>query len=217
MTLIQILAFDPSARRSSRGLTKQLSSSPLSAKSWGDLAKLHPEFFRVLKGKEGQRESISLVARFVLKDVPATSGAESKTPPLSAEIVNNLLNLVIQLHDREIQRRDRWKTVLVPTIVAGFTIAGFFFGVYKFYKQRTEQAAAAQVQLKRDNENRERELTRRLWERRLEIYGEAASTASQVAAAKDEGIREKMFSTFLEIYNGKLPLVWDSETCIAAN
>lgn len=77
-----------------------------------------PEFFRVLAGKPGQRESISLVARFVLEAVAPAAGGEPKTPALSAEVTNNLMGLAVQLHDREMQRRDRWKTVLVPTIVA---------------------------------------------------------------------------------------------------
>lgn len=58
MTLIQVLAFDPSARRSSHGLEEQLSRAPLSAETWAELARLHPEFFRILEGKKGQRESI---------------------------------------------------------------------------------------------------------------------------------------------------------------
>jgi hypothetical protein len=117
MALIQILAFDPSARRSSDGLDKQLARGPLSASTWTELATLHPEFFRVLEGEPGQRESISLVARFVLEAVPNAAG-ETKTPPLGAEVTSTLMNLAVQLHDREVQRRDRWKTVLVPVIVA---------------------------------------------------------------------------------------------------
>jgi hypothetical protein len=118
LTLIQILAYDVSARRSSDGLNKQLSRSPLSATDWFALGRLHPEFFRVLEGKPGQPKSISLVARFVLEPVASTPGAEPKTPALSADITSNLMDLAVQLHDREMQRRDRWKAVLVPTIVA---------------------------------------------------------------------------------------------------
>lgn len=31
---------------------------------------------------------------------------------------NKLMELAVQLHDREVQRRGRWKTVIVPTVVA---------------------------------------------------------------------------------------------------
>ena len=118
MTLIQILAFDPSARRSSDGLNKQLARGPLSTGTWAELARQHPEFFRILEGHKGQRESISLVARFVLPAVASESGGDPKTPALGPDVTSTLMNLAVQLHDREIQRRDRWKTVLVPTIVA---------------------------------------------------------------------------------------------------
>jgi hypothetical protein len=117
LTLIQILAIDPSARRTSDGLKTQLSSSPLSASSWFELGRSHPEFFRVLPGT-GPQESISLVARFALEPTGLTAEGHPKTPPLTAEVTNNLMDLAVQLHDREMQRRDRWKTVLVPSIVA---------------------------------------------------------------------------------------------------
>src|SRR5690348_974264 len=89
LTLIQILAFEPNARRPNDALNKQLSRSPLSADSWFELGRLHPEFFRVLEGDLEQGESISLVARFVLDAVTDTGGGDPKTPPLSAEVTNN--------------------------------------------------------------------------------------------------------------------------------
>ncbi len=73
LTLIQILAYDVSARRTNDGLNKQLSRSPRSATDWLALAPLHPEFFRVLEAKPAQRESISLLARFVLEPHRAKS------------------------------------------------------------------------------------------------------------------------------------------------
>jgi hypothetical protein len=80
----------------------------------------HPEFFRVFdpQGDSRQNESVTLVAQFVLPTVQKYDGAEAQTPALSAEVTNNLMNLAIELHDREMQRRDRWKIVLVPMIVA---------------------------------------------------------------------------------------------------
>ena len=118
MTLIQILAFAPWALRSSDGLNEDLRRGPLSAETWAELARLHPGFFRVLEVNEGQRHSISLVARFVLPNAPSLTGGDPKPPPLSPDVTNMLMNVAVQLHDREIQRRDRWNTVLVPTIVA---------------------------------------------------------------------------------------------------
>src|SRR5262245_61293953 len=214
LTLIQILAFDTAARRSAAAIQEQLDSQPLSASTWQEFAKQHPEFFRVYTDKETLKTSISLIARFALKPVPAEVGGQ--TPILDSDVTNDLMNLAVQLHDREIQRRDRWKTVLVPTILAFFTIAGFFFGVYQFYEQQRLQADALQREVKRENDTRERELTKRLWEKRLEIYDEATSAASKLATTTDQKEKAKKFYSFLEIYNGKLPLVWDSDTCNSA-
>jgi hypothetical protein len=119
LTLIQVLAYDPSARRTAEGLKKKLYHTPGTAATWIELGKEHPEFFRVLdpEGDPEKKESVALIARFVL---PATSSGKSKpqTPPLNSDVTNNLMNLAVELHDREVQHRDRWKTVLVPTVVA---------------------------------------------------------------------------------------------------
>jgi hypothetical protein len=120
LTLIQILAYDSSARRTDEALRKQLSRKPRTAKSWTQLGREHPEFFRVFdpQGDSRQNESVTLVAQFVLPTVQKYDSTEAQTPALSAEVTNNLMNLAIELHDREMQRRDRWKIVLVPMIVA---------------------------------------------------------------------------------------------------
>jgi hypothetical protein len=120
LTLIQVLAYDPSARRSDEGLTKQLFRIPRTAQTWAELAKQHPEFFRVLDPKQDpeKKESIALVARFVLPAVLGADGSQARTPVLNADVTNNLMCLAIELHDRGVQHRDRWKTVLVPMVVA---------------------------------------------------------------------------------------------------
>ena len=117
LTLIQILAFEPDAVRSVGGLQEELQRTPLSGKTWSDVAKIHPEFFHISRDK-GQPEAISLVARFVLPEIQPEGGGQAQPPPLTAEVTSTLLNLAVQLHDREMQRRDRWINVLVPMVVA---------------------------------------------------------------------------------------------------
>lgn len=108
LALMQVLALDEKSHRSEDGLRSELPSRPDSADSWLLLAKEHQEFFRVVEGKE---YPISLVTRHVSQDSGSTR------PPLSPEHTQALLNSAIELHDREIRRRQRW-AVLIPIWVA---------------------------------------------------------------------------------------------------
>src|ERR1035438_1630867 len=66
MALIQVLALDQNTHRSEEGLNAELQGPPSSAPTWRELAKEHPEFFRVRK--EG-KNVVSLLARHVLPEV----------------------------------------------------------------------------------------------------------------------------------------------------
>ena len=110
MALIQVLAQTADDTvRSETGLTDTLQRKPRSkgAPTWIDLAEHHPEFFRVNTDvKKSSR--VSLISRYVL-----AKDANGKRPALSAEETAGLLNLAVNLHDRETARRDRWKPWLI--------------------------------------------------------------------------------------------------------
>ena len=61
--LIQVLALDDNTHRSEEGLRSELQGSPKSGASWTEIARAHPEFFRVRP--EGEHV-VSLIARHVL-------------------------------------------------------------------------------------------------------------------------------------------------------
>lgn len=120
LALIQVLALDERAHRSEDGLRSELQGPPRSAETWPQVAERHPEFFRVRPTGEHR---ISLVARHV------TPKEEGGRPPLDPEYTSRLLNLAVELHDRELRRSQHWH-VWVPLI--GILIAGVFtlFGVW---------------------------------------------------------------------------------------
>lgn len=121
LALIQVLAYDKFAKRTDDGLTNQLRRSPLTADSWIDIGRQHPELFRVLEAERHHsgQDTVALIARFVQEPVaPEAPDEPPKSPPLSPDQTGKLMELAIQLHDREVQRRDRWKTVLLPVVVA---------------------------------------------------------------------------------------------------
>jgi hypothetical protein len=114
MALIQVLALDPYAHRSEKGLLDELQGPPRSAERWTTVATEHPEFFRV---REGEKHGMSLLARHVL---PVGEGGGRELP---IEFTGKLLEAAINLYDREVTRRERMK-YLIPLIVAILAAAG---------------------------------------------------------------------------------------------
>lgn len=108
LALIQVLALDKYAHRSEAGVTDELQRMPSSSSSWVTLAREHPEFFRVrTKGEH----VLSLVARHV------TPENASEIRELNPELVQKLLGTAIDLHDRQIQAKEWWKS-WIPLIAA---------------------------------------------------------------------------------------------------
>lgn len=120
LALIQVLALDEHAHRSEEGLKSELQGPPRSAKNWSQVAERHPEFFRVAPDGEHR---VSLVARHV------TPRNENGRPTLAPDYTSKLLQLAVELHDRELRRSQHWH-VWVPVIVA--VTAGVFtlFGIW---------------------------------------------------------------------------------------
>lgn len=109
IALIQVLSLHENSHRSLKGLTSELQGKPNSAESWDEIAKEHPEFFRLKK--EGVNK-ISLVARHVM-----LNNSKSKREQLPSDFVGKLFDAAIQLHDRELERKYFWRAY-VPIIVA---------------------------------------------------------------------------------------------------
>jgi|ERR1051325_3839790 hypothetical protein len=127
MALIQVLALGKDTKRSENGLFESLQRQPQSAPNWSELARRHPEFFRVRAEDVGDPTAhrISLIARAAMP-----KEKDDKRDPLPSDLVGKLLDLAISLHDREIARSERWKawlpvavTIAAAIIAGGFTVA----------------------------------------------------------------------------------------------
>lgn len=120
MALIQVLALDKHAHRSDDGLQEELQGNPKSANNWSEIAEQHPEFFRV---RETGTHRVSLVARHVL---PKNDGGTRELP---SDFVGKLLQAAIEIHDRQLDRAQYWRSYvpIVVAVTAGlFTIFGIF-------------------------------------------------------------------------------------------
>jgi hypothetical protein len=118
LALIQVLALDVHPKRTEIGMQQSLQGPPTSASSWFALAGEHREMFRVDPSSEF---GLSLVARFVSR---SKDGQGSQLEP---EFVSALLQTAITMHDRQVQVKEWWKSLiplwsaLVGAIVASAT------------------------------------------------------------------------------------------------
>jgi hypothetical protein len=119
LALLQVLSYSPKTRRTHNGLMEELQRDPLSATTWTMLAEQHPEFFRV-RHRSSNPDHVSLIAR-VVQEVEEREDGDEMHPILSPDVANKLMELAIELHDRQLGRRDRWKTVTIP--ICGALIA----------------------------------------------------------------------------------------------
>jgi hypothetical protein len=119
LALVQVLAYGELAKQSDAGLMNQLRRAPLTADTWTNIGRQHPELFRVLEAEAhaSKQETVALISRLFQPALPG-SDVPPKSTPLTPDLTSKLIELAIELYDREIQRRDRWKSVIVPMIVA---------------------------------------------------------------------------------------------------
>jgi hypothetical protein len=76
----------------------ELQSKPSSSTSWLILANEHPEFFRV----RDDTKKVSLLARFVR---PKIEGTDNRLQ-LDTNETNKLMEIAIEIHDRQVRHRD---------------------------------------------------------------------------------------------------------------
>lgn len=121
IALIQVLGLDKRGHRGEDGLKEELQGPPKSSISWTNIVLEHPEFFRVDQSKQ---HGISLIARHVTE--PNANGVRE----LSHDLIKKLIEIAIELHDRQKDRADNWKTWLpvIAVIIAG--LLNIFVTIY---------------------------------------------------------------------------------------
>jgi hypothetical protein len=149
LALIQTLAYSPKTRRTDEGLRMELQRVPQSEATWIALACQHPEFFRVKPEKAEKRANVSLIARVVQEQEEREDG-DDMHPLLSPDVANKLMELSIELHDRQLRRKERWLTVGLPlavgVIAAAASISAAIISASSAKAtQSTKQASAANL------------------------------------------------------------------------
>jgi hypothetical protein len=102
----------------------------------------------------------------------------------------------------------------IPVITALIAVAGFWFGVYQFYRQERTAADKFKTELtselRRANETKELELRKPFWEKQLQLYFSASEAAATIATSKKKEARAAAEAQFWMLYWGPLAIVEDA-------
>lgn len=127
LALLQVLSIDEQPYRTEDGLREELQGDPKSAKVWFQVAREHPEFFRVNEVKN----TASLLARHA---TPKEDGKKT----LEMDFIRTLMQTAVDMHDREAVRTERafqlFRTVL-GGIVGGFLTVAGQWAIHHFHWQ----------------------------------------------------------------------------------
>lgn len=113
LALIQVLAYHENSDLCEKEINNELQRAPLSSVNWMFLVEEHHELFRVYPEKSNKQ--VALVSRHLLPYI-TTSDQKQNRPKLELSIVNKLMELTIELHDRQLTRKNQWKT-FIPLVV----------------------------------------------------------------------------------------------------
>lgn len=108
--LISVLAVVDSSFRTEWGINDHLRGNPQSANKWLEIAKDHPEFFRLNK----EQNQTILLLRFLLQP---EIGKNHKRAPLDIEQTQKLIGQAISLHDKQLSNYQK-NYYLIPIVVA---------------------------------------------------------------------------------------------------
>lgn len=117
LALIQTLAQATRARRTEKGLMRELQEKPISSSTWLQIGREHNEFFRVREEGANNNAHVSLIARFVLDEVESKDGI-NRLPPTTPESMAILLELATSIEEKERKLANEWKTVLLPILIS---------------------------------------------------------------------------------------------------
>lgn len=116
IALLQVLAFDKYSHRTVDGLNIELQGKPKSATSWEEIAKEHPEFFRVKNVKDEdeieETPKISLISRHV-----KLASDIKQSEILSPDLAKIFFETAIELYDIQKERSQRL-FLWLPLVIA---------------------------------------------------------------------------------------------------
>ena len=131
----------------------------------------------------------------------------------------------LRLEIQSLQSKNKWDDRVaryIPLLTVLITVAGFSFGVYQFRIQQkynadryaaeqSDKIRALENEFRKDKEAKERDFSRPLWEKQLDLYFEASAAAATISRTKDPVIRKKAEESFWQLYQGPLAVIETKE------
>jgi hypothetical protein len=134
LALIQVLGLGQSSHPFEARLIAALDRKPdkhSGEAKWVHLARKHPEFFRVHTGSNlEQGESVSLISRHVGRD-------ENGERIVSADFVQKLLGTAIEIHDRQLRRREQCLQIGSLLFAGVASLASFITVVWNVFLHKS--------------------------------------------------------------------------------
>ncbi|HEI6926718.1 TPA: hypothetical protein SK292_001391 [Yersinia enterocolitica] len=143
MAMIQVLALSEKTRRTEEGMTGELQGPPKSAANWIAVGLQHREFFRV-KPEGPKPAHISLIARNA-QEATQDEGGEQKRPLLSSDATAKLMQLAVDLHARQLQRSEAWRTTVIPIVIAVLAAVASIFSAFINITQKPQPVGFAGI------------------------------------------------------------------------
>jgi hypothetical protein len=120
-----------------------------------------------------------------------------------------LENKKVSLELRAAESTDFWEWVgrFSPLLASIVAVGGFLFGVWQYTAQEKATREAAVDQSRREEEARDRDFMKPLWDRELELYFRASEVVATIATTTDAAKRALAEQEFWKLYEGPLIIV----------
>ena len=155
---------------------------------------------------------------------PAVPTSTTEQQKLACEIEK------LKAETESLRSSNRWEnriTRYAPLVTIIIAVASFWFGIYQFTRQQRAENEKFTRQQEAENEKlrgqfndsiklSEKEFRRHFYEKQLEVYLDVSKTVAQMATAGDSKEVDRLHTHFLELYNGSLIIVQDSDVRDAA-
>jgi hypothetical protein len=142
--------------------------------------------------------------------VPTTATEQEK---LACEIEK------LRAETESLRSSNRWEnrvTRYAPIVTVLIAVASFWFGIYQFTRQQRAENEKLRGQFEDSIKLSEKEFRRRFYEKQLDVYFDVSKTVAQIATVGDSHEVDRLHTHFLELYNGSLIMVQDSDVRDAA-
>ncbi len=158
------------------------------------------------------------------QQIPPNTAQDSADNPVARATATEQEKLACEIEKlkaetESLRSSNRWEnrvTRYAPIVTVLIAVASFWFGIYQFTRQQTAENEKLRGQFADSIKLSEKEFRRHFYEKQLDVYFDVSKTVAQMATVGDSIEGDRLHTHFLELYNGSLIIVQDSDVRDAA-